>query len=334
MKSPIGGVQGVSRRRFIAITAAAAGSAYLPRSAAARSSQTYTWRGVALGASSTLTLQHEDEAEAKSAIAACLAEVARLEMVFSLHRPESALSTLNRFGSIVEAPQDLRALLAEALHLAAATKGAFDPTIQPLWALYARHFSDSAADPEGPSTAEIARARALTGWRDISISESRIAFSRPGMAVTLNGIAQGYITDKVGELLRARGFNHVLVNMGEQLATGPKWEGNAWTIGVKDPIGSDALIEEIPISEGAVATSGGSGYRFDEAGRFTHILDPRTGRPARHIASVSVVADRATLADGLSTALSVLPPGEWAPLLGDRTRAFAVALNGVSHAWY
>ncbi len=269
MRMPAGKGRKVSRRRFIVAAAAAAGSGLLPHMAAARTVKTFDWRGVALGAEATLTLQHYDEVEARGAIAACLAEIARLEMIFSLHRPDSALSMLNRMGRIEDAPHDLRILLAEALHLAAATQGAFDPTIQPLWTLYARHFDDPAADAGGPTAKEISRAQALAGWQDVSIWGSQIVLSRNGMAITLNGIAQGYITDKVGDVLRARGFHHVLVNMGEQLATGPKWDGVAWNVGIVDPTSAASVIEEFPLHQGAVATSGGMGCRF-RRGRTLH----------------------------------------------------------------
>jgi thiamine biosynthesis lipoprotein len=152
------------------------------------------------------------------------------------------------------------------------------------------------------------------------------------MSITLNGIAQGYITDKAGELLKSRGFTNVLVNMGEQLALGPKSDGRPWSIGLASPSMPDAIVTELPLSSGAVATSGGYGYLFDAAGRFPHILDPRTGRAAASWASISVVSDRATLADGLSTALMVLPGSQARTILGSN-RAYAVAMHGNGGHW-
>jgi thiamine biosynthesis lipoprotein len=154
------------------------------------------------------------------------------------------------------------------------------------------------------------------------------------MALTLNGIAQGYITDKVGETLRARGFSHVLVSMGEQLALGPKWDGAAWRVGIADPAAPEKAIAEVPLAGGALATSAGYGTSFDRAGRISHILDPRTGRPAETWASISVIAPSATLADGLSTALSVSPRAEGQALLGKLgCRAFAIAEPGSPGNW-
>jgi len=324
---------GLSRRRFIAIAAAAGALGSRPGRAKSGAADQFTWRGVALGAQASLTLQHSDEAAVRTAIEACLSEVARLEGIFSLHRADSALVRLNRTGAQDDAPQDLRVLLAQALRLSAATDGAFDPTVQPLWAFYAEHFNGSDPDPRGPSEHDIARVRGAIGWQHVQMEGSRIAFSKPGMALTLNGIAQGYITDRIGDLLRARGFRHVLVNMGEQLAIGPKLDANAWTIGIADPLNPAAAIEELALREGAVATSSGNGFRFDAAGRFTHILDPATGAPARQVASVTVVAPRASEADALSTAFSVLPVTEVPRHLRAGTRAFLIPRDGSGGRW-
>ena len=337
MTLPHDRVASLGRRRFISIAAAAAGAGFLPRPAAAREIQTFSWSGIALGAEATLVSQHFDERASKTAIEACIAEVARLEKIFSLHRPDSALVRLNRAGCLDDAPADLRILLAEALALSSRTNGAFDPTVQPLWRLYAEHFAAPGADPDGPAFERVAVARSLADWRKVDIEGARVRLLEPGMALTLNGIAQGYITDKIGELLRARGFKHVLVNMGEELALGPKWDGDAWRVGISDPNAppnvSGRIIEIVPLACGAVATSGGYGCRFDEAGRFTHSLDPRTGSPAQTWSSVTVIADRATLADGLSTALVVAPVSATQSLLGATARAYAMPFGGGPCRW-
>jgi len=153
------------------------------------------------------------------------------------------------------------------------------------------------------------------------------------MAVTLNGIAQGYITDRVGAVLRRRGFRHVLVNMGEQLALGPKWDGKAWRVGIANPAEPAAALTELPLECGAMATSGGYGYWFDAAHRFSHILDAKNGQARARWSSVTVVADSATLADGLSTALCVAPAERASMLLADRARAYVVPVGSGDPYW-
>lgn len=324
----------ITRRRFVSLFAAAGALSLIPRGLRAAEPKSFSWEGVALGADARLTLQHTDAAIANAAIAQCIAEVARLESIFSLHQANSALCRLNQFGHIDHAPAELRELLAEVLLLSRLSDGAFDPTIQPLWKLYADHFASPKATERGPSQAAIADALALVDWRKVVLDDTSIRFGKPNMAITLNGIAQGYITDRVGNLLRERGFEHVLVNMGEGLALGPKWDGSHWTIGIADPREPSAILLELPLVQGAVATSGGYGYQFDRASRFTHILDPKTGQPARRWASVTAIADSATLADGISTALTAVGSEMIPNVLAGKGRAYLVPLGAEDAAYW
>lgn len=308
----------VTRRRFIAVSAAIVGACAVgAKRKSARAAQTFTWRGIALGANASLTLQHGDEAAARSAIASCLAEVARLEAIFSLYKADSAIAALNANGRLDDAPADLRRLLADALRLSGESNGAFDPTVQPLWQCYADHFSAGTGDPAGPSAETIARARNLINWRDVAISAGSIVLARPGMAITLNGMAQGYITDRVGDLLRTMGFSNVLVNMGEQLALGPKWDGEAWQVQIAEPYSGEGSLATLSLTNGAVATSSYTGFSFDPAGRFGHIIESASGRPAQTWQSVTVLAPGAARADGLSTAIAASgTETDWRPVLG------------------
>lgn len=317
----------ITRRRFIRITAMAAGlSAAAPLvTRAAMSPMLHRWNGVALGADASLLLYHPDAAEAQRLIAATLAEVKRLEKIFSLYDPNSALCRLNRQGMLQGPPQELVALLSDCARYSHVTGGAFDVTVQPLWDLYAAHFSNASADPAGPSPADIARARARVDHRAVQVEPDLIRFLKPAMSVTLNGIAQGYITDRVAELLRASGVQHTLIDMGETRALDSHPAGRPWDVGLKDPTGASAVVATVPLDNAAISTSGGYGTQFDDAGRFNHIFDPATGACASCYASVSVIAPIATSADALSTALSLLPIA----------RADEVLANGAANAaWF
>lgn len=312
----------VCRRRFLAIGAAAAGLSLLPHRLRAADVDVRLWRGVALGADASLAIAHPDPAEADRLIALSLEEVARLERVFSLYRPDSALRRLNRDGVLEAPPVDLVRLLAEAASFGRSTGGAFDPTVQPLWQLHAGHFSRPGADPAGPPAAAVQAARALVDVRALRVSADRIGFARRGMAVTLNGIAQGYVTDRVTERLKAEGMDRVLVDMGELRALGSHPSGRPWTVGLADPADPDRNAGTLELLDGALATSGGYGTRFDEAGRFTHLFDPASGTCAAHWLAVTVQAADATTADALSTALAVVAE--------DRVPAILAAYPGVT----
>ena len=304
-----------SRRRFIGITAAAAGLALLPLGAGAATAPLRVWRGVALGADAMLQIQHPDVTEADRLIGLCLAEVSRLEAIFSLYRPDSAILRLNRTGWLAEPPPDLLRILGEAAAFGRLTGGAFDITVQPLWRLYAAHFSRADADPAGPAAAAIAAVLPLVGQAAIEFDPAAVRLPRPGMAITLNGIAQGYVTDRVAELLLASGIERALVDMGETRALGDRPGGGPWRIGLEDPAHPGEVAETVALRSRAIATSGGYGTPFDAHGRFNHIFDPATGGTSRRYRAISVLAASATAADALSTAFCVMPLAAIAPVV-------------------
>jgi thiamine biosynthesis lipoprotein len=288
-----------------------------------------TWRGIALGAAASLQIHHHDRAAAEKLVQRSIAELRRLERLFSLYRDDSALVDLNRRGVLDAPAAELVELIGEAQRYGALTGGAFDPTVQPLWVLYADHFSKLEAAPGGPPATAVQAALAKVGYSKMLVSRDRIALDR-GMALTLNGIAQGYITDRVVEVLRAGGIAHSLVDMGESRAIGSHPDGRPWEAGISDPDNPTRIAETMQLVNQAVATSGGYGFRFDAQGRFNHLFDPRTGESANRYKSVTVVMPTATAADALSTAFSLLP----AEAIGDvlkksgEGRALLVTVDG------
>lgn len=298
--------QPVTRRRVITISSAAAGLALTPFAKAA-GAEMATWRGMSMGAVATMTIAHQDRGFAQSLIERCVSEAARLERLFSLYRDDSDLVALNKQGALAAPAAEMVDLLSQSLHYARLTDGVFDITVQPLWSLYARHFSAPGASADGPPAEAIAAARERVGYRHLLVNRDRIAFGKPGMSVTLNGIAQGYITDKIIALLRAEGITQTLVDMGETRCLGTHPGGRPWTAGVADPDQPGRILQTLPIVNQAVATSAASGFQFGRNGRFNHLFDPKTGASAQTYRSVTVVAPTATAADALSTAFSLMP---------------------------
>lgn len=310
------------RRRFLKIVGAMPGMLLALRAPAGRADAAFAapgenlhvWRGVALGADAMIQLHHPDPAAAKDLIGKSLTEVARLERIFSLYDPNSALRRLNRDGSLDEPPLELVELLGRSADFSEMTGGAFDVTVQPLWDLYAAHFSRPDADPAGPSRQDLALALSRVGYGSVVVAPNRIRFARRGAAVTLNGIAQGYLTDCVVNLLRRAGIGQTLVDMGEIRALDGRPLGGPWVVGLEDPRSPGRVKRRIALDNRAVATSGGYGTPLDPAGRFNHIFDPATGGTSWRYRSVSVVADCATTADALSTGFSLMPVEAIAPL--------------------
>ncbi|MCE2475614.1 MAG: FAD:protein FMN transferase [Alphaproteobacteria bacterium] len=298
---------GTSRRRVITILGATAGGLALGGGALLWSSRRelkpVEWSGLALGSPARIVLYDEDPAHARGLLARVANDIHFFEDQFSLHRSGSAISRLNRTGRLDRPDPAFLQLLDESARVSALSGGAFDPTVQPIWDVTAASFR---ATGTPPSLQALEQLRTLVDWQAVDASAEAIRFGRSGMAMTLNGIAQGFITDRVADRLRAGGLQHVLVELGETRALGEHPEGRPWRIGIPDP-GGEALVETLPLSDEAIATSGGYGTQFDDEGTWHHIFDPATTRSAHRHRSVSVIAGTATEADALATAFAVMP---------------------------
>jgi len=304
----------ITRRRFISITAAfgaaTVAGGIMP---GASSAKAIRWRGEVLGADAEIIIHHPDPELARQLIALGIDEVGRLERVFSLYRSDSELAALNATGMLRRPSHDMLRLLSLSRHIGRLTDGAFDVSVQPLWRLYADHFGRPGADPAGPGADALSAATKLVDYRAVRFDAAAVRFDKSGMALTFNGIAQGYITDRVADILRRGGLTHVLTNMGEIYAAGGAGE-RPWRVE------SRATGGVLDITDGALATSEGAGTRFDVSGRHHHLLEPQSGRSAHYYDAVTVRARDAATADALSTALYVMPP--------ERARRVLAALPG------
>jgi thiamine biosynthesis lipoprotein len=269
---------------------------------------TATWRGLVMGNLASIEIRHVDPARAAALLDRARAEMQRLESIMSLYRPDSALSVLNSRAILRDPPLDLVRILSEAQRFGALSRGRFDVTVQPLWTLYAEHFSKPDRDPAGPAADLVQQVAARVDYRAIEVEPDVIRFGLAGMQVTLNGIAQGYITDRISELLANEGLDHALVDLGEIRAIGNRDVSRAWSAGIEDPFNRTEILAEVQLTGNALATSGGYGFKFDPAGRIHHIFDPATGTSPHRYVSVSVVAADATTADALATAANLLAP--------------------------
>lgn len=297
------------RRRVLQITAAAAACVGLSGSRAERPA--LRWAGSALGAEASLTLDHPDPVRARRLLALALAEIDRLDRIFSLQRGDSSVSRLNRDGRLARPPGELVAVLELAARVSALSGGAFDVTVQPLWRVLAGSVGD-----RQPSGDDVVRAAALIDWRAVEATRAAVALARPGMAITLNGIAQGYITDRVADLLREGGLDHALVNLGETRALGRHPAPRDWRVATA--LGALELCDE------AVAVSGPPAPSLDPIR--SNLIDPRSAAPVVAPVTVVVKAPRAVLADALSTALAVAE--------GERRQALLAVLPTLgARAW-
>ena len=290
----------IARRRFFRIVAGAgllAGSAW--STGVGATGPVHRWRGTALGASAQIILADDRAADLMILVRA---EIERLEAIFSLYRPDSVLSRLNHEGRFDRPPSELVVLLSMCDALYVRTNGYFDPTVQSLWQLYAECY----AHGQSPSMIEITNTHSLTGWPRVSVSMRSVQLP-PGMGLTLNGIAQGFISDRIADLLKSEGVGDALIDAGEIRAEGTTPNGSPWRVGIAEPGSPGRMRSYLALSDKALATSEPMGSTFDKAGQVGHIINPRTGRPGGQWRQISVMAPSAALADGLSTAFCLMP---------------------------
>ncbi len=266
-----------------------------------------------MGTLVAVTVVHDRAAGARATAAAAFDEIDRLEAIFSGHRSESPVSRLNRDGTLSDPPTELVAVVRRALHFARLTDGAFDPTVAPLVELRRRSFAEFGAPP---SERAVRRALARVGHRHVGLDGRRIVFARPGMSVSLDGIAKGYVLDRVVALAEAAGAAGALADGGGDVAAGEgEVAGAGWPVGVEHPRRPGTLLGVIEARRQGVATSGD--YMRAHTADFRHhpVVDPRTGVSSASASSATVVAASAMDADALATAAMVLGPVRGVELL-------------------
>ena len=208
--------------------------------------------------------------------------------------------------------EELSYLLERAVYWARRTDGALDITCVPLLEVYRR----AAKEGREPTRDEIAQALRRLGWRKVVLDGRRVRFGEP-LRLDLGALAKGFAAQKAVSVMRKRGVQHCLVEVGgEVFVWGGRWDGSSWRVGIKDPRRRGAFLAVVALKEGAVATSGNYERYFATAkGRHSHIVDPRTGETADAAVSVTVITKDGTDADALATAISVLGPKEGLALI-------------------
>lgn len=199
----IEGGQRISRRLVLAGGAAGVVFWAIPKHAVSLDlPEPIIWRSQAMGAPAKIILYHPDRSTAERLLREAAQEAKRLENIFSLYREDSELAQLNRDGALASPSPDLVEVLRICHECWQASDGLFDPTVQPLWNCLKKHFSQEHPSPDGPSRQLWDEALAKVGFGYVLFDDNRIAFSKPSMSLTLNGIAQGYVTDRVTALLQ------------------------------------------------------------------------------------------------------------------------------------
>ncbi|MDQ2989418.1 MAG: FAD:protein FMN transferase [Pseudomonadota bacterium] len=276
--------------------------------------QLFTGAALAFGTTITVAVIHNDAREAEAAIADALDQAVQVDRLMSIYSADSQVFQLNRDGVLEKPHPHLLQVLAQARALSELTRGAFDITVQPLW----QAFREAAGAL--PSREQRTQAKSRVGWQRVTFNAEQVSLGK-AEAITLNGLAQGYAADLAMAAVRARGIDNALLDTGEFNAHGSNGAREPWTLGVLDPRDADAVAAVMRVDGRCVATSGDYASTFTPDFVHHHIFDPATGDSPQELASVTVLAPTAMLADGLSTAFMVMG--------ARKSHALAARLSGV-----
>lgn len=276
-----------------------------------------------MGTRFAITCYGEDEAVAKKAAGEAFAVGMQINSVASDYLPDSELMQLSKkIGQPVKVSPLLAELLDASFTIAAASDGAFDPTLGPLTKLWRQtRESKELPDPE-----LLAKTRALCGWKDAvwDRQAGTILLKKPGMQLDLGGIAKGFTAEKMFAVMLKSGFPRTCIAAGGDLRLGDPPPGKtAWNVGLQT-FDEEKPEQVVPLLNCAVSTAGDL-HQFVEIGgkRYSHIIDPRTGLGMTERLAVSVIAPTGTLSDGLDTTACVMG--------ADKAEEFALK-NGATKA--
>lgn len=264
-----------------------------------------------LGTIVRITLYGDDSKRLSDALDLSMKEIERLENLLSVNIPSSDVSLVNRASGKypVKISEETGFLLEKALGWSERTEGAFDPTVGKIVRLWGIGTDGAAV----PGADQIKQAVALTDFRKVSVvhkAEGTFVQMAKGQRIDLGGIAKGYVTDKVRDLLIKEGVSSALIDLGGNIAVfGSPPKPGKWKLGLQHPFrprGEYFGVAEV--SDVSVVTSGPYERYFESNGvRYHHIFDPATGYPAQSdLASVTIISPDSTDADALSTALFVM----------------------------
>lgn len=261
-----------------------------------------------MGSRFDITIVAKDSAAADAYIDTVVAEVTRIENLISDWRSQTQISEVNRNAGIkpVKVDREVYELTERALYFSSVTKGAFDIS----FAAMDRIWKFDGSMKVMPSAQAIARSVENIGYRNILLNkeESTIFLRNKGMKIGFGALGEGYAADKCREMMIAKGVKAGIVNgSGDMNSWGRHPTGDAWKIGVTNPIHDNELFAILPLEEEAAVTSGTyEKFVVFNGKRYAHIINPKTGYPASGLSSVTILGPSAEFANGLSTSIMVL----------------------------
>lgn len=257
-----------------------------------------------MGTFVSVTVVDESATLAESALAQAFNSMARLAPIFDRHAPSGPLAHLRDQGSLKEISPELAGVLDMTQKVHRATGGAFDITVAPVVDAFKKSFAATGSLPSADTLDQ-----AIKAVGGVERTPGGLRLTTPGAGITLDGVAKGFIVDQGMAAAKAAGARRVLINAGGDLAVmGDRGANRPWRVAVADPQAPSRAKTVIPMTQGALATSGNYEVYFDRERLFHHIISPQTGHSPVTDVSASVRAPKAALADALSTACFVMNP--------------------------
>lgn len=253
-----------------------------------------------MGSPCEIQLYAAKPAEARRVAALAIADVRRLEALYSRYREDSLLSQINRVaaaGGSLEVDEETAGLLNYAAACYEQSGGLFDITsgiLRRAWRFDAGRL---------PDARDIDALLDKVGWQRLRWEPPRLAFPEPGLEIDFGGLVKEYAVDRAATLCWQAGVRHGSINLGGDIKIiGPHPDGSPWRIGIRHPRQPDGVLQTLPLYQGGMASSGDyERCLLVDGVRYGHVLNPRTGWPVRHLAAVSVIGDWCVVAGSAST---------------------------------
>lgn len=286
-----------------------------------------------MGTEVRVELWHEDDAAARAAIDAVMDEMRRIDALMSPFKPDSELSRINREAAQkpIVISQEMFDLIARSLEFSKLSGGAFDITFSSVGYLYdyREHIK--------PSDAEIAKALPGVNYRHLLLDRKRrsIHFARSGVRIDLGGIAKGYAVDNCIGLLKKRGITNAIVTAGGDSRLLGDRRGRPWRVGIRDPRQRDGVAMVLPLVDVAISTSGDYERYFEVDGvRHHHIINPKTGKSASGVRSVTVIGPDGVTTEGLTKSVFILGPKKGLRLIESLPNVDAIVIDATGNIFY
>ena len=290
---------------------------------------------VVMGTDIELTASGADEARVNAAFDAAIREMERIEAEMSEWRDGTPISLVNQKSGkeAVPVPDELFQVIAAAQKVSGLSNGAFDIS----WAAMRGVWSFAKGQEHLPTQEEIQKRLPLINYKNIELDEVKktVFLRKPEMAIGLGAIAKGYAVDKAMQALVNSGIKNAILKAGGDMRVQGTNDGKPWDIGIRHPRSREKLLGKLALSNISISTSGDYERFFIKDGiLYHHIMDPKTGYPARGCQSVTILAPDTMTSDALSTAVFVLGPEEGMKLIKGLTGIKGIIVDSQGKVHY